>query len=131
MKSPPAQPNKTLAILVLRSLQQSRHDTARIVSIRNSAISEAEDWIEQMPFPQAITLCSDDAIKQAVELELNVLNRDEEILPEELKARAAQVTSDYLLRHFRLNDFLFDGEGPDEPYPPDPPDPPTPSRPAG
>jgi len=108
MKSPPAQPNKTLAILVLRSLQQSRHDTARIVNIRNSAVSEVEDWIKQIPFPQAVILCSEDAIKQAVELELNVLDRDEEIMPEELKARASQVTSDYLLRHFRLNDFLSD-----------------------
>lgn len=95
---PPTDLHECLAILTLRTLGSSQEETASIVHRHKSLVSMVEDWFsKELTYPEAVKVSEDMAIKSTVHI---LLVPSEQIKPETL-VKAAQLTADDILRHYR------------------------------
>ena len=98
----PADLNRCLVILLLRTSQLSQDAVTQILACHKSLVGSVEKWFsEQLPYLEAVELCRDEAVKRASTAELGT---NMQIGPHEL-IKAAQITSDNILRHYR-KDYL-------------------------
>ena len=96
MEAPTALDN-CLMILILRTAGCTQDSVASMVHRAKQTVGAVESWFTQLHWQEARALCEDRAIKEMVGRELVSI---EDVDPETL-VKAAQLTGDSILRHFR------------------------------
>ncbi len=98
----PTNAEKCLAILVLRSIGESVTNIVITLSCARYVVVNTGKWFEQLPYEHAVAFCDEAAITRAIERNKESFQQTRNGLPE----KAAEVTADDILRHYRLTDYL-------------------------
>jgi len=102
MKEPPADLDRCLAILLLRTADRSQDMVTSILHCHKSVVGNVERWFtntEELSYSEAAKLCSDVAIKRMINIELVPC----EEVDKKLLEKVVQITGDNILRHYRAD----------------------------
>jgi len=97
---PPLDADRTLGILVLRTLRMSQEAVADTVRCNKSKIKEVENWFRDLDRRDAVTFADAEAIRRLSQREFGSYRLDDATLK-----RAGQITGDDLMRYLRA-DYL-------------------------
>lgn len=99
---------KRLGILMLRTIGCTQDETAGLLKCRRETVAHAEQQIRSCILGEAIVLCDDQAMKRLANQEFPWLAHKEETMSPERLVRAAQLTGEDVLRHYRKD---YPGKG--------------------
>ncbi len=97
----PTDLDKCRAILALRTFNLPRDTVASIVACAKETVGDVEQWFQEIPFEEAVTLCGDELIKK----QARQLLKESPQISVELALEAGAVTADTILLNWR-HDYL-------------------------
>lgn len=95
---PPTDLQECVAILIPRTLRCSQEAAAGIVRRHKLVVPMVEHWFsKEITYPEAVKVCGDMGIKSAI----HILLAPSEQIQHETLVKAAQLTSNDILRRYR------------------------------
>lgn len=98
----PADIDKCLAILVLRRAGCSQDMVTSIMHCAKATVVEVENWFKQLSYSEAVEVCSEEAIKGVIDIDLVTCEEVEK----KLLQKVMRITPDVILRHYRQDHLL-------------------------
>ena len=98
MKAPLENLNRCVAILILGSLGYNDDTIIALLGIHKSTAGIVEKWFRNLPYTEAVLLCTDQRVHDAFIYEISTISKN--FMENNKFAIAAQMKADFVLMHY-------------------------------